>query len=333
MTTRILKIDPSDVTAQIADAISILRSGGLVAFPTETVYGLGANAMNADAVARVFEAKGRPSDNPLIVHLASPEQIEQFGVEISPTALTLASSFWPGPLTIVVKSRGSVPGIVRAGLDTVALRIPRHPVPLALAAGLGGGLVGPSANRSGRPSPTTARHVFDDLDGRIDLILDSGPTTIGVESTVIDLTSDPPAILRFGGLSREEIEAVVGPVAVAGRMEDRRKSPGTRHRHYAPKATVFVVPEGNSERYAELLDRFVREGKQIGCIIHSSVLSQLKGGDPVHLLPSDHASIARRLFSCLRECDEAGVDVILVEGVSELGLGKAIMDRIRRAAE
>lgn len=317
----------------IRGAAEILRRGGIVAFPTETVYGLGADAFNPSAVARVFTAKGRPPDNPLIVHIADSEQLRDLADAVPPEAERLAQEFWPGPLTIVLKRKSSVPDIVTAGLDTVAARVPRHNVPLALIRELKHGIVGPSANTSGRPSPTTARHVYGDLGGRIDMILDAGPTPLGLESTVIDLTTRIPTLLRFGGLSRELIENVIGPVSTTKDGDVLRRSPGTRHRHYAPRAKVVLVEQGDNAGLRTLYEGFSKKGKIVGCIVHRIPRLKAIPQERWIALPPQVDAIARLLFSSLRELDSLGVDVILVEMVPEGGIGTAVMDRLRRAAE
>jgi len=332
--TKVLHISPENPESEIISrAADVLRAGGLVAFPTETVYGLGADVLNLDAVKKVFEAKGRPSDNPLIVHIATAAQLEDIVDEMPEKGRTLADAFWPGPLTLVMKRTILISDLVTGGLDTVAVRMPDHPVPLALIRALGEGIVGPSANLSGRPSPTTAQHVFDDLRGRVEMILDAGATTIGLESTVIDVTVEPPSILRLGGLPREQIEERIGKVELGMGGELARRSPGTRHRHYAPRASVLLVRTGDVETFARLLQTQRQLGKKVGCIVNSSLLAKLESGEYFRVLPSSMDILARYLFRTLRELDGLGLDVIIVEGVEEEGLGATIMDRLRRAAE
>jgi L-threonylcarbamoyladenylate synthase len=328
ITTNILSTDPEHLQQSIDDAAEVLRRGGLVAFPTETVYGLGADAFNAAAVERVFQAKNRPPDNPLIVHVAGIGQLHDIARSVPANALRLAERFWPGPLTLVVEHRRQLPPQVTAGLPTVAVRVPRHRVALLLIERLGRGIVGPSANASGRPSPTTAQHVAADLGGKIELILDAGPTAIGVESTVVDATTDPPAILRRGGLSRSEIESVVGPVRTASVLDQLKRSPGTRHRHYAPSAKVELVAAGDGKNFAARLERLLAGNKTVGCIVHSITP---RGAAVVHSIRQEE--YAQRLFDLLRGFDEIGVDVILVESVPETGIGEAVMDRLRKASE
>lgn len=317
----------------IDEAAALLRAGGLVAFPTETVYGLGADAINPLAVASVFVTKGRPADNPLIVHIARIEQIYELSPDVTEDALTLVKHFWPGPLTIILKASEFIPRIVTGGLDTVALRMPAHPVPRALSLKLTHGMVGPSANISGRPSPTTAQHVLDDFSGKIDFILDAGPAAIGVESTVVDATVSPPLILRAGGVPREELERVIPGVHAAKAHHHLRQSPGTRYRHYAPRARVVLVEEGSRDVFESLLHRCRGQHLNIGGIIHTAAWESLPEVSEIRLLRFPASEYPRRLFDSLRKLDRLGVDVIIVEAVPEHGIGAAVMDRLRRAAE
>lgn len=323
----------------IAEAAAVIRAGGLVAFPTETVYGLGADGLNPAAVARIFEAKERPPTDPLILHIAEPEALASLVLEVPPAARELANRFWPGPLTLVLPKRPVVPDIVTAGLPTVAVRMPAHPVALALIRAAGTPVAAPSANRFGHTSPTTAQHVLEDLGGRIDLILDAGPTPVGVESTVLDLTGPLPTILRPGGLPREAIEAVVGPVAVrvpaqAGPMP----SPGMFPKHYAPRAEmVFLQGPAAWTRTTmrELVARYVAAGQRVGVLIAEEDQEALAGlpVESVVLGPEDDLEgIARRLYEGLRELDGRGLSLILARDFGERGLGLAIRDRLTRAA-
>jgi L-threonylcarbamoyladenylate synthase len=334
LTTETIPVDAEFPDEEvIVRAAGILRRGGLVAFPTETVYGLGADAMNVEAVKKVFAAKGRPADNPLIVHVSAIDQFFELGKEISPVARQLAETFWPGPLTLVVKRKSFVPDIVTAGLETVAVRIPRHAVAVALAGKVQHGIVGPSANLSGKPSPTAARHVYEDLKGRIDMILDAGPTTIGVESTVVDTTTTPPAILRLGGLTRELIESVAGKVRTTGDKNALKRSPGTRYRHYAPKAKVELIEMGNPSLFTDTIRRYRRKGITVGCIVHSPQLAAKINDEYVLVVPATVEAYAKQLFDAMRKLDAMGVGVILAEEVPEIGLGVTVMDRLRRAAQ
>lgn len=330
--TKVIKISPSDPQGDLLkQAAEVLRLGGLVAFPTETVYGLGADAFNAEAVRKVFEAKGRPPDNPLIVHIAEFEQIKSLTGEVPEVGKVLADAFWPGPLTLVVKSSPSIPKAVTGGLETVAVRIPKHSVTLELIKKLNKPIVGPSANKSGRPSPTTAQHVYDDLAGKIDLIIDSGPTTIGIESTVIDVTVSPPLILRFGGLTREKIEQLIGAVRTTEDEQSLKKSPGTRYRHYAPEARVVLFERGGKLAFDQLLKKYREEGKQVGYIVYTPELA-VKGNDVKgKIVSQDLKNYSQQLFDLLRNLDKLDTDVILIESVEEVELGKAIMDRLRKA--
>ena len=332
--TRIIKCTSVLSSNQaVQEAVGILRAGGLVAFPTETVYGLGADALNEKAVQKVFMAKGRPSDNPLIVHVASLENIQQFVRDVPEIVRRLAKKFWPGPLTIVLHRRQNVPNIVTAGLDTVALRVPNHLLTLELLNKYGGGLVGPSANISGKPSPTTADHVYHDLKGKIDLILDAGPTSIGVESTVLDVTCHPPLILRLGGLSREEIEGEVGLVNLTTVDAILGRSPGTRHRHYAPNARIILFPSSDRSEFERILREQKNRHQKIGAITYSKIFAEIEP-TPLHIrLESSLEQVARHLFRALREFDSLDVDVILIESVPLEGLGAAIMDRLQKAAQ
>lgn len=325
----------------VAAAADLIRRGSVVAFPTETVYGLAANATDAAAVARIFEAKGRPSDNPLIVHVADREQLSSVISQLPPLAEKLMNRFWPGPLTLVLPKHQTVPDVVTCGLATVGVRMPSHPVALALIRSAGVPLAAPSANRSGRPSPTVAEHVLEDLDGRIPLLLDGGETGLGLESTVIDMTVDPPVLLRPGGVTLEQICAEIGPVEVAAAVHgvetgEAPRSPGMKYAHYAPKAQMLLV-EGPvlrmQEKIRDLLEEYEAEGKRVGIICSA----ESRGVYPAQVVleygtREDLAGIASDLFSTLRAFDRHRVDVILAEGVPESGIGLAIMNRLRRAA-
>lgn len=322
--------------AALARAAQIIRSGGLVAFPTETVYGLGADALRESAVRKIFTAKDRPHDDPLIVHIAHKHQLALIARNIPQRAWDLAERFWPGPLTLVLPKTEKVPAATTGGLETVAVRAPAHPVARRLIELSECPIAAPSANRFGRPSPTTAQHVLEDLAGRIELILDGGPTPIGVESTVLDLTFEPPMVLRPGGVTLEALREIVGTVQVLSSSvtEAAKRSPGTRWRHYAPRAKLLLVEPAELER---VVTDLVQQGRRVGTLIFSaSVRERGEGlraeGLVTILMPSDVAEYARRLFAALRELDAAGVDVIVVETIEEHGLGQAIMDRLRRAA-
>lgn len=313
----------------IATAAALLKRGGLVAFPTETVYGLGAVAFDARAIARIFQAKGRPPDNPLIVHLSSLDMLAGVAQDVPDAARGLMDAFWPGPLTLVLRRSPKLPAIVSAGLETVAVRVPAHSVALDLIRCAGQPIAAPSANRSGRPSPTTAEHVLRDLGDAVNLILDGGPTSLGVESTVIDLTGPAPVLLRPGGVPKEELEQVIGPVLPYRPDGGPARSPGLKHRHYAPGCRVMLVEPSGWE--SGLLEA-AQTGQRVGILSRS-----LQGPDGVaaayfRRVPGGTAEYARALFSAFREAEEAGAELLLVETVEETGLGRAVMDRLRRAA-
>jgi L-threonylcarbamoyladenylate synthase len=342
--TMLLKVDPEAPDIEkIRVAARLVRRGGLVAFPTETVYGLGANALNGSAVLALFEAKKRPLDNPPIVHVCGAGDVRRVAREVPPEAEALMRLFWPGPLTLVLKRSKALPDVAVAGLDTVAVRMPRHEVALALIRESGCPVSAPSANLAGRPSPTLARHVLDDLNGRIDAVLDAGPTTVGVESTVLDLTVDPPEILRPGGTPFEALKEVLGRVVLNPAVAAERpvpigpvRSPGLKHKHYAPDACVVVV-EGELpaivKKVNELVAYYVRRGSKVGVLCTAETASSYKTGVVKCVgSRSDLGSVARSLFACLREFDMEGVDVIVAEGVPLEGLGLAVMNRLRRAS-
>lgn len=342
ITTQVLPVRPTDPQPErIARAAAIIRGGGLVAFPTETVYGLGADALNQEAVARIFAAKGRPVYDPLIVHIASPDELTRVAKDVPETARRLAERFWPGPLTLVLPRATAVPMIVTAGLETVAVRCPNHPVALALIQASGTPIAAPSANRFGRTSPTTARHVLDDLNGRIELVLDGGPTPIGVESTVLDITGSSPVILRPGGVTREALEAILGPVAVREHTpisEGGMPSPGLLERHYAPRAelrlfigpTDVILPTMRDEARAQ-----IAAGRRVGVLVADEDAATFADLDVIGETvgsAEDHHTVAQRLFGALRALDAQGVEVILARDFGAHGLGSAIRDRLRRAA-
>ena len=325
MRTQVLEATPEALT----HAAEVIRAGGLVAFPTETVYGVGADALSAAAVARIFEAKERPRGNPLIVHVADATALDEVAVRVTDRARGVVASFWPGPLTLVLDRAAAVPLITTGGLDTVAVRVPAHPVAQGLIRAAGRPLAAPSANRSGRPSPTRAPHVLEDLGGRIELILDGGSTSVGLESTVLDMTTEPPTLLRPGGVTLEQLEAHLGRVRLAtGDDEAAGRSPGLRFRHYAPRAKVVLIEAGAGE---EAVASWLDGGKSVALMAQRSVGLD-RPGLRVRLMPVDLEAYARELFEALRDLDATGVDAIFVEGIAEVGLGRAIMDRLRRAA-
>jgi len=328
---------------KILAAAAIIKAGGLVAFPTETVYGLGADAFNAEAVLAMFEAKKRPLDNPPIVHLEYLSDIYKLAADVSPKAESLMKQFWPGPLTLVFKRHPSVPGVTTAGLDTIALRMPRHRVALALIKESGSPIAAPSANLAGRPSPTSAKHVFDDLNGRIDAILDGGPTCIGVESTVLDASVDPPVLLRPGGTSLEALQTAIGEVKlhpfIMADLElpkEKARSPGMRYKHYAPKAQIILV-EGVvpavMAKIKELISESWMQSKRVG-VLATDETAWAYEADVVKSLGSlrNVDAMAPNLFRLLREFDAENVDFIFAEAVPAEGLGLAIMNRLRKAS-
>lgn len=348
--TRVVKVDPERPDpAVLAQAGAAIRDGLLVAFPTETVYGLGADALDDRAVRRIFEAKGRPADNPLIVHVATPQDVLRLA-HPDPQGRweSLARRFWPGPLTLVLPARAVVSPAVTAGLPTVAVRMPAHPVALGLIRAAGRPLAAPSANRSGRPSPSTARHVIEDLAGRIEWILDAGPTGVGVESTVLDLTGDRPVVLRPGGLSLERLEEALGEV-ILRRHEigpgEVPPSPGLKYRHYAPDAPLEVL-EGSPQAVAQAIRRRIAQAEPsetapLGLFVSDETLALLEAqgvlpdpGVRVERAGARHdlEGIARRLFGALRELDRARPTLILAEAVDERGIGVAVNNRLRKAA-
>jgi L-threonylcarbamoyladenylate synthase len=306
MGTRVLAADQAGIEA----AARVIRGGGLVAFPTETVYGLGADALSERAVRGIFAAKRRPADDPLIVHLADAADLARVTPGTGPTDL------WPGPLTLVLPRGEAVPRVVTAGRDTVAVRVPDHPAARQLIRTAGVPIAAPSANLFGRPSPTTAAHVLADLDGRIDLVLDGGPTTVGVESTVLDLTVDPPTVLRPGGVPLEALRDVLGEVAIRQPAAQDPRSPGTALRHYSPRARVDLFDEAPPERLAAHVRALEERGER-------AVVLEL---DP------DPTLAARELYGALRALDAAGPDAIVTSLPPPGGLGTALRDRLRRAA-
>ncbi len=320
----------------IARAAEVIQNGGLVAFPTETVYGLGANALDEKAVRGIFTAKGRPAADPLIVHLSGVEQIPLVARSVPETAYPLMQAFWPGPLTLILPKQPTVPGLVTSGLETVAVRVPNHPVALVLLKQAGLPIAAPSANRFGHTSPTTAQHVWHDLRGRIDILLDGGAATIGVESTVLDISTTPARILRPGGVTREMLEALLGPVTVLGqkrKAEPGLPSPGLLEKHYAPRAEMILfVGEhaGGALRDYLMEQRRVRKVGVLAADEEAEALEQ--AGAVVYRLGADLNSIARHIYAGMRWLDGQGVDLILCRDYGESGLGLAVRDRLTRAA-
>jgi L-threonylcarbamoyladenylate synthase len=321
----------------IAGAAAILRAGGLVALPTETVYGLGANALDAEAVRGIFAAKQRPADDPLIVHVHSLEAVSEVAV-LSDRARRVGARFWPGPLTLVLPKRAHVPPEVTAGLDTVAVRVPAHPVARALLLACGLPVAAPSANLFGRPSPTRAEHVLADLDGRIDAVLDAGPTDVGVESTIVDVDADPPRLLRPGGLSAEAIEALLGTPLEAAHTPSAgpQLAPGMLASHYAPRTPLILV-QGSAPRLVSEVEAALQSGQRVGVLAleeDASLLPPSVAREIVGTWDTPERSAAR-LFDALRTLDALHLDVLFARALADPshGLGRALADRLRRAAQ
>lgn len=320
----------------VRDAAAILRRGGLLGIPTETVYGLGADALNEDAVSRIFLAKGRPQDNPLIIHVPDASWLERYCRSVPPAAYQLAERFWPGPLTMILPRRDIVPLQTTGGLETVGVRCPNHPVTLAIIEAAGVPIAAPSGNTSGRPSPTTAPHMIEDMDGRIDGIVDGGPCTVGVESTIIDLTVTPPRLLRPGGLPLESLRQVLGEVAVDKAVTgllaagERPRAPGMKYRHYAPHAPVTVVT-GEPERSARRIQGLLSDTAGVICF---DEYAPLFPGHIIHKLgpAADKSAQARHVFDALRTFDGTDVTEIFAQCPDDGGLGLAVANRLKKAA-
>lgn len=320
----------------VRDTAAILRRGGLLGIPTETVYGLGADALNEDAVSRIFLAKGRPQDNPLIIHVPDASWLERYCRDVPPAAYQLAERFWPGPLTMILPRRDIVPLQTTGGLETVGVRCPNHPVTLAIIEAAGVPIAAPSGNTSGRPSPTTAAHMIEDMDGRIDGIVDGGPCTVGVESTIIDLTVTPPRLLRPGGLPLESLRQVLGEVAVDKAVTgllaagERPRAPGMKYRHYAPHAPVTVVT-GEPERSARRIQGLLSDTAGVICF---DEYAPLFPGHIIHKLgpAADKSAQARHVFDALRTFDGTDVTEIFAQCPDDGGLGLAVANRLKKAA-
>ena len=324
----------------IDEAAAILRDGGLVGIPTETVYGLGANGLNEEAVAHIFEAKGRPQDNPLILHIPDASWLERYCKDIPLTAYKLADAYWPGPMTMILRRKDIVPDAVTAGLDTVGMRCPAHPLCRAIIDAAGVPVAAPSGNTSGRPSPTTAQHMLEDMDGKIDAIVDGGPCSVGVESTIIDLTETPARLLRPGGITLEQLEAVLGEVAVDPAVTrlmgagEQPKAPGMKYRHYAPKAPVTVVT-GDPQKSAEYIASHAAPEDGIICFDEFLPLFTRRSETrPVMDLgpAGDKEEQARHIFDALRSFDHTSVPAIWAQCPDATGIGLAIANRLNKAA-
>lgn len=333
---RDIKGQQKEIRDKVSAAAKILREGGLVGLPTETVYGLGANGLDGAAVRRIFEAKGRPQDNPLILHVSGPQWLTRYCAQVPPLAYVLARKFWPGPLTMILKRDPCVPDETTAGLDTVAVRCPNHPVTLAIIREAGVPIAAPSANLSGRPSCTTAQDVLEDMDGKIQCLVDGGPCAVGVESTILDLTCTPPRLLRPGGVPVEQIERLIGPIAIDKAVngvldgEERPRAPGMKYRHYAPKAPVIVVAGAPEASAQEILRRV---GPESGVICFEEYLPLFEKQRVQSLGPSqDKQTQAQRVFDALRAFDSETVTEIYAQCPDNQGLGLAIGNRLKKAA-
>lgn len=342
METKVIRISSSEPEEElIKAAAALIRDGELVAFPTETVYGLGADGLNEEAVKKIFQAKGRPQDNPLILHVDSVDMLEQLVMDIPPAARICMEKFWPGPLTILFRRREVVPDIITAGLETVAIRMPSHPVALRLISISGAPIAAPSANSSGKPSPTRAEHVLEDMEGKIPLIIDGGETGVGLESTVLDLTGEKPMILRPGGITLEDVRkllpnAIVDPALGSSDKDMIPKSPGQKYRHYAPKAQMSLV-SGESSRVIDEINRITLEAELKGMKVGIMCCTENMGSYSAHRIADmgsllDKEAIAHNLFHIIRDLDRSMVDLIVCEAVGEDEIGLAIMNRLLKAA-
>lgn len=343
MNTILRKVDVDNIDMEvIKEASDILHAGDMVAFPTETVYGLGADALDEMASKKIYAAKGRPSDNPLIVHVANEQQISPLVKEIPESARKLMKAFWPGPLTIIFNKSDVVPYGTTGGLDTVAIRMPNHKVALTLIEESNIPIAAPSANTSGRPSPTTAMHVMDDLNGKISMVIDGGAVGIGIESTIVDVTGDIPMILRPGYINKKMLEEVVGEVtidkAILGPVSPdlKPKAPGMKYKHYAPKAD-FTMFDGDIDKVAdrinELAESYIKKGYKVGIISSAESKDRYRYGEVISIgSRNNELSISKNLYKVLREFDDKQVDYILGETFRSEELGQAIMNRLLKAA-
>ena len=350
METKRVRLDQKNQEGALQEAALLLLQGEVVAFPTETVYGLGANALDPVACAKIFKIKGRPADNPLIVHVAAVSEAREIVRHWPEEAEKCAAKFWPGPLTLVLPKKDIIPDIVSGDLDTVAIRMPSHPVALDLIKAASRPLAAPSANISGKPSPTDGEHVWQDLKGKVPLILDAGRTAYGLESTVLDLTASIPVILRPGGISREQLTGVLGNVELEqvalgqsfdGTGTAAPKSPGMKYRHYAPEGKVVLINEGSWEQTVHTIKTFLenKKSQKLAILCMQETADALKQEDLseidlIYVLGSRQKpeEAASRLFGGLRLCDREGIDIILVEGMPEQGIGLAYMNRVSKAA-
>lgn len=346
METKLIRLTEDDVETEqgqeaLREAGEIIRKGGLVAFPTETVYGLGGDALNPESSRKIYAAKGRPSDNPLIVHIAEMEMLSPIVEEIPAKAKQLADRFWPGPLTMIFNKSDKVPLETTGGLQTVAVRMPSDKVAMAFIKAADGYIAAPSANTSGRPSPTVAKYVAEDLDGKIEMILDGGQLCIGLESTIVDMTVEPPMILRPGYITKEMLEDVLGEVAVDKTLLDPNsktapKAPGMKYRHYAPKGELTIV-DGESAKVVDWINAHVKEALEKGQKVGIICTDETKALYPHGVKKSvgnrqNEETVARELYRVLREFDDEGMEVMYSESFAESGIGVAIMNRLLKAA-
>lgn len=337
MKTKTVEINPKRINlAQIKIAAEEIKKGNLVAFPTETVYGLGADALNRKAVEKIFQAKGRPFNDPLIVHIADVKELNRLSKQIPPVALKLAKAFWPGPLTLVLKKSELVSSIITADLDTVAVRMPADNIALSLIREAKTPIVAPSANLFGKTSPTTAQHVADDLGGKIEMIIDGGKTKVGVESTVLDITTKPVQLLRAGGISVEKLKEVIDQVKISKELEEGFRSPGMLSSHYSPQARLILVEEkggAQAEEVRRLASEYKVQGFKVGIMAKEENKDKYKGFEVKIIGKGSELNIcAANLFSILRSFDKERFEIIIAEGLEEHGLGLAIMERLRKAA-
>jgi L-threonylcarbamoyladenylate synthase len=343
MIQKIIKIDSQKPEKELIEkAIQVIKRGGLVAFPTETVYGLGVNALDKEAVRKIFEVKGRPLDNPIIVHIADFSELSKLVKKIPAEAKILAKKFWPGPLTLILLKKKVVPNKVTARGNTVAIRMPKNEIALELIKRVGVPIAAPSANLAGRPSPTTAQHVFEDLGKKVDLIIDGGKTEIGVESTVVDLTISPPQILRPGGISFEELKKIIKDIQyhsnlLGEKFQGKTKSPGMKYRHYAPETPLILVggySENRVLRIKELIKKYQKQNKRVGVLASLETKEFYKEANLV-LVPGSKKrlkTVAKNLFKIFREFDKKGLDIILAETFPKKEIGFAVMNRLEKAS-
>ncbi|HDP36423.1 MAG TPA: threonylcarbamoyl-AMP synthase [Candidatus Atribacteria bacterium] len=337
MKTKIIEINPKRIDlTKIKLVAEEIKKGNLVAFPTETVYGLGADALNEKAVAKIFQAKGRPFNDPLIAHIADIKELYRLSKQVPPVALKLAKVFWPGPLTLVLKKSELVSDIVTASLDTVAVRMPEDNIALSLIREAKTPIAAPSANLFGRTSPTTAQHVADDLDGKIEMIVDGGKTKVGLESTVLDVTLEPVRVLRAGGISVEKLKEVVGQVKISKELEEGFRSPGMLNSHYSPQAKLILVEnkgEAQIEEVRQLASKYMTQGFKVGIMAKEENQNKYDRFKVKVIGKGTELEVcAANLFTILRSFDKEGFEIIIAEGLEEHGLGLAIMERLRKAA-